>query len=177
MTKISYANLKLKTNTEVKTFDFNGHTIEVLQYLPIEDKYDLIMITLQNALEENIYNPLKMDMFFHLYLVFLYTNITFTDKQKEDPYKLYNTIKSNGLLDLVVQNINDEEYSHLIQFLEELSQIKMDYKKTVVSLIHGFVNDLPSQAAAMKDILDNFDKTKFQEVIEFAKAANGGRDI
>ena len=40
MAKVSYANLKLKTDKTVKAFDFMGQEIEVLQYLPIEDKYD-----------------------------------------------------------------------------------------------------------------------------------------
>ena len=42
MIKTSYANLKLKVNTEVKSVDYNGNVIEVLQYLPIDDKYSLI---------------------------------------------------------------------------------------------------------------------------------------
>ena len=48
--KASYANMKLKVNTEVDTFDFKGQTIEVLKYLPARDKYDLLMITLQKSL-------------------------------------------------------------------------------------------------------------------------------
>ena len=50
--KISYANMKLKTDTSVKTFDFGGQKVEVLQYLPAQDKYDLLMITLQKSLED-----------------------------------------------------------------------------------------------------------------------------
>ena len=45
--KVSYANMKLKMNTDVNTFDFCGQKIEVLKYLPAQDKYDLLMITLQ----------------------------------------------------------------------------------------------------------------------------------
>lgn len=48
--KISYANMKLKLNTDVNTFDFKGQKVEVLKYLPAEDKYDLLMITLQKSL-------------------------------------------------------------------------------------------------------------------------------
>ena len=43
MSKVSYANMKLKVNNEIKTFDFNGNEIEVLSYLPIEDKFDLVI--------------------------------------------------------------------------------------------------------------------------------------
>ena len=67
MSKVSYANLKLKVDTSVDTFDFNNQTIEVLKYLPIEDKYDLIMITLQKAEEDGIYNDIKLDMYFPPY--------------------------------------------------------------------------------------------------------------
>ena len=79
MSKISYANLKLKTNSEVKTFDFNGEQVEVLQYLPISDKYDLVMITLQKSKEDNIYNQLKLDMFFFFFLIYIYLILSFID--------------------------------------------------------------------------------------------------
>lgn len=32
--KASYANMKLKLNTDVEVFDFCGQQIEVLKYLP-----------------------------------------------------------------------------------------------------------------------------------------------
>ena len=52
--KVSYASLKLKTDTSVKEVAIaEGVNIEVLQYLPIESKYDLVMIALQQSLEED----------------------------------------------------------------------------------------------------------------------------
>lgn len=177
MAKISYSNLKLKTKTDIKTFDYEGNTIEVLQYLPFEDKYSLIMIALQNAQEEGIYNPLKLDLYFHLFLVYMYTNINFTEKQRENELKLYDALKSNGILDEVLANIPEQEYATLFEFLNEMVTVKTEYGKSVVSLVQSLIHDLPTQAQAAKEILDNFDKNKFEEVINFAKAANGGRDI
>lgn len=177
MEKITYASLKLKTKTDVQSFDFEGNKIEVLQYLPFEDKYSLIMITLQNAYEEGIYNPLKLDMYFHLYLVYLYSNITFTNKQKENELKLYDTLKSNGILDKILENIPESEYTTLFEYLDEVVRTKTKFNRSVVSLIGSLINDLPTQAKAAMDIVNNFDPEKFQSVIDFAKAANGGRDI
>ena len=65
MSKVSYLNLKLKTDTSTETIDWNNNSIEIKQYLPIEEKYNLVMVTLQEAKESNIYNPLKIDLFFH----------------------------------------------------------------------------------------------------------------
>ena len=77
--KVSYANMKLKMNTDVNTFDFCGQKIEVLKYLPAQDKYDLLMITLQKSLENGIYNDFKLNFYFELNLVYMYTNISFTE--------------------------------------------------------------------------------------------------
>lgn len=177
MSKISYANLKLKTNSEIKTFDFNGEKVEVLQYLPISDKYDLVMITLQKSKEDNIYNQLKLDMFFHLHLVYLYTNLSFTDKQRENEFKIYDTLQSNGFIDKMIENIPQEEYDELFNLVEKQSKIEMKYTTTAASILSKFVDDLPKNAQAAMDIVNNFDKDKFQAVKDFAKAANGGRDI
>ena len=174
---ISYASMKLKVNNQIKELDWNNQKIEIKEYLPIEDKYDLIMITLQKSLEDGYYNPIKLDMYFHLNLIYMYTNINFTDKQKEDESKLYDTLKSNGFIDAFVNAINEDEYDDLYNFLLETEDKIVDYKQSVPSLVQGLINDLPKQAEAMKNIMDNFDPNKYQEVVNFAKAANGGREI
>ena len=61
--KISYANMKLKLNTEVNTFNFKDQKVQVLKYLPAQDKYDLLMITLQKAQEDYGYNEFKITMY------------------------------------------------------------------------------------------------------------------
>lgn len=177
MSKISYANMKLKTKADTVIVKYEDNDIEVLQYLPFEDKYDLIMVALQKANEEDIYNPLKLDMYFHLYLVYMYTNINFTDKQREDESKLFDTLESNGIIDIVVEAIPEEEYNNLLSLMNETMERKTTYKLSVSGLIQKVIADLPTQAKAMQDILDNFDPEQYQNVINFAKAANGGRDI
>ena len=106
--KVSYANMKLKLNTDVNTFDFGGQKIEVLKYLPAQDKYDLLMITLQESLENGVYNEFKLNLYFELNLVYMYTNISFTEKQREDELKLYDNLKSNGFFDLFYQAIDEQ---------------------------------------------------------------------
>lgn len=177
MSKITYASLKLKTKSDIKTFDFAGNTIEVLQYLPIEQKYDLVMVALQNSKEKDIYNPIKLDMYMQLYTIYMYTNLTFTEKQKEEESKLYDVLMSNGFIDMVIENIPEEEYNLLNGYANELIAEELEYSTTAASAIRGLVSDLPKQADAMKNILDTFDPAKFKEVMTFAKAANGGNEI
>lgn len=174
---ISYANMKLKPVTTTHKFEWNGNEIEVLDYLPIEDKYDLIMITLQKSFENGYYNPIKVDEFFHLHLIYMYTNINFTEKQKEDEHKLYDSLKSNGLIDAFIEQMNEFDYSELFNMLDDTKRDLTEYKHSVSALIQGLIVDLPKQAEAAKQIVDSFDTEKYQNIINFAKAANGGREI
>ena len=177
MAKVSYANMKLKVNNEIKTFDFNGNEIEVLSYLPIEDKFDLVMITLQQSLINGIYNSVKLEMYFNLNLAYMYTNLSFTEKQKEDEEKIYNILKTNGFFNKMIETIPDDEYAELLGYIEEEIEKSMRYNTSAAAVIKSIVEDLPAQAQAAANIVNDFDKTKWQEVINFATAANGGRPI
>ena len=177
MAKVTYSSLKLKTKEEIKEIDFNGIKIEVSQYLPAGDKIDLIDITLEKAKEGNIYNPIKVDLFFHLHLVYLYTNITFTDKQREDEGKLYDALESNGLIDAVIAAIPEKEYSELLNQINEKIDTEMKFSVTLAGIISQIINELPASTEKAAKIMEKFDPSQFKEVLEFAKAANGGRPI
>lgn len=177
MTKVSFANLKLKTNKDVNIVDFNGTQLEVLKYLPITDKKDLIDITLQKSEENGIYDPIKMEMYFHLHIVYMYSNLSFTDKQKEDEEKLYDILESNGVIAAVLHGMSEDEYGMLMEWLNEKEKKIMKYKNTAGAVLQNVINDLPKNAQAAAEIVENFDPNKYQEVINFATAANGGRPI
>lgn len=177
MAKVSYANLKLKVNVPVKTFDFNGIKVEVVQYLPMMDKNDLIMITLQKAEENGVYNPMLIDMYFHLNLVYMYTNLSFTEKQREDEAKLYDTLRSNNFFELFLPVLAENEYQELFNYINEVMKLNLNYRNTAGAVLQSLIQDLPRNAEAAAQIVNSFDKEKYQEVINFATAANGGRNI
>ena len=175
--KVSYANMKLKVNTSVKTFDFCGQKVEVLQYLPAQDKYDLLMVTLQKSMENGAYNEFKLNLYFELNLVYMYTNISFTEKQREDEFKLYDLLLSSGLLDQVIEAIPAEEYDYICEQIDNLEEDLLNFDNTLASLVRNIIENLPIQAEEMQKIVDNFDPEKYQNVLDFAKAINGGREV
>ncbi len=175
--KVSYANMKLKVNTEVKTFDFGGQKVEVLQYLPAQDKYDLLMVTLQKSLENGAYNECKLNLYFELNLVYMYTNISFTEKQREDEFKLYDTLKSNGFYEQFFQVINEDEYNELFTQLNAIKDASSANRMSVGAVISQLIEDLPANAETAAKIVESFDPKQFKAVVDFARYANGGRDI
>lgn len=177
MAKITYTNLKLKVNSSPKEITFNNTKIEVLQYLPIEEKYDLVMITLQKAKENNIYNPVKLEMYFNLNLIYLYTNISFTEKQRENEAKLYDTFKSGGLMDAIIDAIPENEYNELLEYIDTLVEKFENNEKSFAAKLADFMEELPEKMESAAKIAESFNPEQFKEVINFATAANGGRPI
>lgn len=175
--KASYANMKLKVNTDVNTFDFCGQTIQVLKYLPAQDKYDLLMITLQKSLEEGMYNEFKLNLYFELNLVYMYTNISFTEKQRENEFKLYDTLKSNGFFDLFFNALDENEYNELFSQLNAIKVMSTKNRLNMVNFLGKLIEDLPANAEVAAKIVDSFDPNQFKAVVDFARYANGGRDI
>lgn len=170
MTKVTFSSLKLKMNNAIKIFECNGNSIEVTQYLPIEDKMDLIDITLQNSKEGKLFNPIKVEMYFHLYLVYLYTNLTFTDKQKEDEEKLFDILDSNGIINSVIENIPEEEYDTLLEYLDEKMEIELNYITTSAAIFDTILEELPKSAQNAVDIMNEINNTPIQNVLNFAEA-------
>lgn len=175
MGKISYSNLKLQVKNDVKTFIFNDNEIEVKQYLPISKKNDLVYITLQKATSESTYNPIELDMFFHLNIIYLYTNLNITEKQREDEWKLYDILYSNNIIQQVLELIPEEEYKMLYEYLNEVKKDNMFFKTSAAGMLQTLIQELPKQAQISADLMKNFDMSNFKEVIDFAKAANNGK--
>lgn len=177
MANINYSDLNLKVNNELTLYKWNGKDIELKKYLNAEDKYDIVMITLQKAKENGYYNPIKLDIFFHLNLIYSYTNLIFTDSEREDEFKLYDEMKSNGFIAEFLKHINPDEYKEMMENIEEIAKVSIQYEISTASILRNFIEDLPANAEAAQQIVENFDPQKYQAVVDFAKAANGDREI
>lgn len=178
---MNYKELNLTTDKETITTHIliNGQQkdIEIKKYLPIKDKIDLIQVALQQSSQNGIYNEIKLDMYFHLYIVYFYTNLDFSSEDKEDEYKLFDELESNDIILGVVGAINRDEYEKLKYYLNVLKRTNSKYKNSPVALINTVIEELPKTIETAGKMVEGFDKNKYQEVIEFAKAANGNRSI
>ena len=136
MAKIPFTKLQLKKINESKEFTYNEQVITVKQYLPIQDKLALISRVINSAADEyNFTNPVKLDMYLALEIVFTYTNLSFTEKQKEDIAKLYDLLEENKIFDKVIELIPEEEYDTLWEGVVELSESIYAYQTSVLGIL------------------------------------------
>ena len=56
-----------------------------------------------------------------------YTNLSFTEKQKEDYAKLYDLFEENGIIDLIIAEIPEREYNYIIDGVNETADAVYKY--------------------------------------------------
>lgn len=172
MAKIHFSSLKLRQDISAKPVKINDDvTISVRNYLPVSEKAALINEALRLAEGQLAYDEVLLDAYFHLLIVFHYTNITFTEAQKQDMLKLYDLLESNGIILSVIGALGSGEYTDLLNYLEETKKNNMSILGAIKSILKSDVEQLEQ----VTQQLQQFDINNYENVVEFVKAANGGR--
>lgn len=173
MAKISFTKLGLTKNNDVASFDWNGQTVEVKQYLPIQEKMDLIAAVLNQCQDENNFiNEAKMVLFMNLEVAYRYTNINFTEKQKEDPAKLYDLLAGSGLFDDIFTVLPQNEYKSIVMWLSKTAEHIYNYRNSIYGILDALKTDYsniefdadalrekladPESLTLLKDVLTKF---------------------
>ena len=172
MAKVSFTKLGLKKNEDVEIVEWNEQKIEVKQYLPIEDKLELVTKIINDSIDtNNFYNPAKIYIFTILNTILYYTNINLTEKQKEDVAKTYDLLVSSGLSVKIFEQINPYEYNQIKSWVLETVQSIYSYAQSVLGILETVNNDYkdadfnaeqiqnkltnnPEELKLLKDILD-----------------------
>ena len=142
MAKLSFTKLGLKQNNEIVNIEFNGQNIEVKQYLPIQEKLELIGSVLESSHDSNNFsNPVKIQVYTALEIIEKYTNIAFTEKQKENLPKLYDILSSNGFIAKVVDAIPQEEYDILVKGVYDTIDAVYKYQNSVLGILDSVSQD------------------------------------
>lgn len=144
MAKVAYSKLNAKVNTEYKVITLEDEKeIEILQYLPINDKLDVITRVIELSYDPGIYysNPLKTNVYLDLEIIQAYTNITFTEKQLENPPKLYDAIVSSGWRDRIFNEIPAEELQALRRNVSKTQQAYYAYKTSAIGVLEAISTD------------------------------------
>lgn len=162
---------KLNISKGIKVIKFGGDEISVKQYLPAKDKNSILEIAMQEADQGTILNTFALDIIFHTYIVIKYTDIIFTNEEKEDIFDLYDKLESQGLIDLILSAIPEEEYNDLRKNLLEMVNNYVNYRNSARALVEQLTFFAPQAAEKVQEIAKEFDSEKLQQIIQLADAS------
>ena len=169
MAKVGLNKLGLVKNTEQVDFMWNGQKIEVLQYLPVEKKLEIISNVINESVDlKGYYAPYRLDLFMTISIIQNYTNITFTEKQQEDLGKLYDLLVGSGIYNEIKNRIPISEIDYLQENINKTIHSIYEYKNSVLGIMDAIAKDY-------KDV--NFNTAQIQEALESGKGLETVREV
>lgn len=169
MAKVGLNKLGLVKNTKQIDYMWNGQKIEIIQYLPLEKKLELISNVVNESVDlKGYYAPYRLDLFMTIAIIQNYTNITITEKQQEDLGKLYDLLVSSGLYAEIKNNIPISEINYLEENISKTIHSIYEYKNSALGIMDAISKDY-------KDV--TFDATQIQEALESGKGLETVREV
>ena len=137
MAKVSFTKLGLTKNSNVSIVEWNDQKIEVKDYLLMNEKLELVSTIINNSIDDNgYYNPMRVYIHTIIEVILAYTNISVTEKQKEDVVKLYDLFVSSGLSGKIIgETINPYEYQQIQSWVHETINSIYNYKNSVMGIL------------------------------------------
>lgn len=174
MAKVPFSKLQAAINSnEVQNFYCNkaGEKIyyNVKQYLPLKDKIELISRIINLSMDDNgFYNPMRVKFNITMEVIYTYTNLSFTEKAKEDEFKLYDILISTGIFNDVIKSIPEDEWNEIQNNVWTTIDNVYKYNSSVMGILERVANDYDNL---------NLDATVIQEKLSDPNNMNLLRDV
>lgn len=147
MAKVPFSKLQAAIDgCSVKTFyyDKSGNEVyyEVKHYLPFKEKLEMITRIVNQSVDDNgFYNPMRVKLYTVLEVVYAYTNLSFTEKQKEDPFKLYDLLVSTGIFMDVLKEIAEHDWTDIQDSIKTTIDNIYNYRNSVMGILEAVSAD------------------------------------
>ena len=147
MAKVPFSKLQAAVDgCSVKTFyyDKSGNEVyyEVKHYLPFKEKLEMITRIVNQSVDDNgFYNPMRVQLYTVLEVMYAYTNLSFTEKQKEDPFKLYDLLVSTGIFMDVLKEIAEHDWADIQDNIKTTIDNIYKYRNSVMGILEAVSTD------------------------------------
>ena len=162
MAKVPFSKLQASVNgcdACVSYMNRSGEEIkyEVKNYLPFKEKLELVSNIINKSVDNNgFYNPMRVKMNMVLEVTYAYTNLSFTEKMKDDPFKLYDILVSTGIFTDIVNVIREKDWVEIQDSVWATIKNIYDYKNSVMGILDVLKEDYDNL---------NFDANEIQKKI------------
>lgn len=167
MVKVSLTKLNKIKSLDPIDIKIGEETISVVQYLPLEKKLTVMQNIIEQAgnNEEGFYNIVKLSVFYTIEMLRVYTNISFTEKQLEDPQKLYDIIVLNKIWDTVKDSIPEKERDYIWDNTCALAREITDYNHSALGILKLMSDDYENLNFDVQEITEKLsDRTNLDLV-------------
>lgn len=172
MAKVPFSKLQASVNTHETQLSYcnkAGEEIkyEVKYYLSMKDKLDLISRIINFSVDTNgFYNPMRVKLYMTLEIIYAYTNLNFTDKMKEDPFKLYDIVISTGIFTDILSAICEDDWKEIQESTWHTINNIYTYRNSVMGILETVKEDYQGVSFDAEEINKNISNPENLELIK-----------
>mgnify|MGYP000720072132 FL=1 len=167
MAKVNLTKLNKIKSLDPIDIKIGEETISVVQYLPLEKKLTVMQNIIEQAgnNEEGFYNIVKLSVFYTIEMLRVYTNISFTEKQLEEPQKLYDIIVLNNIWETVKDSIPEKERDYIWDNTCALAREITEYNHSALGILKLMSDDYENLNFDVQEITEKLsDRTNLDLV-------------
>lgn len=150
----------------IKTVDIGlgpEYVLNVLQYLPIQGKANLLQYVISSAIDDNTgcFSPIRVNVYYCIGVMRSYCGMHFDEDA--DVLEAYDILESRGIIDNVMQAIPEEERGYMETLVNDTIEDITRYNTSLSGMIQGMADKTDGLDEQLKDILN---KVKNKEGLE-----------
>ena len=167
---IAFDDLSLTLNDKVVDFKIGEDVIvSVRQYLPVEEKTELLQYVINAALDDNTgcFSPLRVEVYFALGVCNWYTDIEI--ESLADAGKTYDLLECNGVLAQIFNNIPKEELEFIRDLVNDTVADIARYNNSATGIIQAMSSDTQGLDNQLSEILANIKNAEGLDILSAIK--------
>lgn len=136
----NYNDINTPQEVKYKEFEFNDATIQVRQYLPFQEKLDLISDIINSSGDgQGFYNSAKLGFFEDMKIMEAYTDIEF--EEGYDAMQVYDTFCAGDFFPQMYKLIPGSEINFIIENVERTIDNIYKYRNSAYGILDALKTD------------------------------------
>lgn len=138
---VMFNDLKTGKVAEDKIIKINDKEIFVKQYLPVNEKLNLIgrVLSAVSGNEYNFINPVQVDVYMTVEIVKTYADLVFDEDMTPD--KIYDELEQEDIANEIISAIPPVEYDFIVDGVQDTVAAYYDYQNSVLGILENVSKD------------------------------------
>lgn len=170
--KVKMSEFGILPEPEIKHVPIGGAVVTMKNQIPYEEVYDLIQWVIDLVVDDRAFiSEIAKRIVIDFGLVKFYTNVDVehfmpSDYDIHQVYEDYDILMNSGLLPILKDFINKEQYDFFVDVLDKTIKNLIDYRNSAQGIVDALGARATDQKEAMESAIATFDNPKNMEKVK-----------
>lgn len=169
---MNYSDLGL--NIEIKEVEVElvgGKKLEVLTYLPVREKTEMLQFIVNNVIDPKTgcASPIRTEIYFSIAVCHWYGGIDFANEDMANIEKVYDALELNKVIQAIIDYVPYDEINFMRDLAEETVADVARYNSSAAGIIQSMADSSGSLDKQLSDIIQKVQSREGLEMLDMIK--------